>query len=202
MILKYVGPKPTITHSGISFDTNKEDKYVYLNIVVQLIKALDHKYIADKSYVYQEPDRLSDDEILQILTKYCDNLNTLLDKSNHNVEDEIEENIKRANENELLPTEDKEVLINNINIMKEYMLQRTVNKTVYYCAMKALADIVKRDHIEYITTPMFHKYVHVLHSLQGSLRAEEYPIDTKMDFYEKKNTLYVTLKVVNILDTN
>jgi len=202
MTLKYVGPKPTITHHGVSFDTNKEDKYVYLNIVVQLIKALDHKYIANKSYFYEEPNRLSDDEIIQTLKKYCPNMDALLDKTNHSVEDEIEENKTRAHESSSLSEEDKEVLIKNINIMKEYMLQRAVNKAVYYCAMDILADIVKKDHIEYITTPMYHKYVHVLHSLQGSLRTEKYPIDTKMDFYNNEGTLSVTLKVVNILNSN
>jgi len=202
MTLKYVGPKPTITYHGVSFDTNKEDKYVYLNIVVQLIKALDHEYITDKSYVYEEPRRLSDDEILQTLQKYCPNVDALLDKTNHSVEEEIEENKTRAYESSALSDEDKEVLIKNINIMREYMLQRAVNKAVYYCAMNVLADIVQKDHIEYITTPMYHKYVHVLHSLQGSLKAEKHPIDTKMDFYKKENNLLVTLSVVNILHSH
>jgi len=36
MTLKYVGPKPLISHTGIEFDKNKEDKYVYLPIVAKL----------------------------------------------------------------------------------------------------------------------------------------------------------------------
>lgn len=35
-MLKYVGPKPHILHTGIDFDNNKEDKYIYLPIVVEL----------------------------------------------------------------------------------------------------------------------------------------------------------------------
>jgi len=53
MELKYVGPKPIISHTGIEFDNNKEDKFAYLNIVIQLLKALDHDYFEDKTYVYQ-----------------------------------------------------------------------------------------------------------------------------------------------------
>jgi len=48
MTLKYVGPRPHISHTGIEFDSNKEDKFVYLNFVVQLIKALSHDYFEDK----------------------------------------------------------------------------------------------------------------------------------------------------------
>ncbi|MDQ7061959.1 MAG: hypothetical protein Q9M43_12925 [Sulfurimonas sp.] len=48
MRLKYVGPKPIISHTGIEFDNNKEDKFAYLNIVIQLLKALNHEYFEDK----------------------------------------------------------------------------------------------------------------------------------------------------------
>ena len=66
MTLKYVGPKPIISHTSIEFDENKEDKYVYLSVVAQLIQALDHDYIDDKSYVY-EKNLFSHDECLYIL---------------------------------------------------------------------------------------------------------------------------------------
>ncbi len=54
MTLKYVGSKPIISFTGIELDKNKEDKFVYLGIVVELLKALDHSYIEDKSYIYEE----------------------------------------------------------------------------------------------------------------------------------------------------
>ena len=64
MELKYVGPKPIISHTGINFDNNKEDKFVYLNIVVQLLKSLNHQYITDKVYTYQpDMNRLSTNEL-------------------------------------------------------------------------------------------------------------------------------------------
>lgn len=198
MILKYVGPKPIISHTGIEFDTNKEDKFVYLPIVAKLLKALDHRYIEDKSYTCEADRDISSENMMDILKKYCADLDTLLDKTNHNVEEEIEHNLQRANENNLLDTVEKEVLIKNIELMHNYMLQRSVNKSVYYCAMGALADIVKKDHIDHTTTPFFQKYMHVLHSLQGSLLTEKFPVDTSLNVFEKKKQLFITLKVVNI----
>ena len=198
MTLKYVGPKPIISHSGIEFDKNKEDKFIYLNIVVQLIQALDHKYIEGKSYIYQDI-RLSDIEMLHILKKYCQNMDSLLDKTAYSIEDEIEHNIQRAYESDTLEEEDKEVLVKNITLMHDYMLQRAVNKSVYYCAMAVLADIAQRDHIEHITTPMYQPFMHVLHSLQGTLLKEKVPIDTQLDVFEQDKQLFVKLKVINIL---
>jgi len=199
MTLKYVGQKPIISHTGIEFDKNKEDKYVYLPIVAKLLKALDHKYIEDKSYVCEADKDISTTNMMDILEKYCFNLKTLLDKTNHNVEEEIQHNLQRANENDILNAVEKEVFINNIELMHNYMLQRSVNKSVYYCAMKALADIVKKDHIDHITTPFFQTYMHVLHSLQGTLLAEKFPIDTALDVFGKDKQLFIKLKIVNIL---
>jgi len=41
MTIKYVGPRPTISHRGINFKDGKEDKYVYLMIGIQILQAID-----------------------------------------------------------------------------------------------------------------------------------------------------------------
>ena len=200
MELKYVGPKPIISHTGISFDNNKEDKFVYLNIVIQLLKSLNHEYIENKVYTYQaDTKRLSNDELYNELKKFCPDIDTLIDNTDHFSHDNMNEEIKRARENELLTDVDKETLENNIKIMTDYIIQRSINKTVYYCAIDKLAELLKKDNIEYIIAPMFQKFAHVLHSVQGSLKRQKIPVDTNMDIYEEDGKLLVKLKVINIL---
>ncbi|WP_345993481.1 hypothetical protein [Sulfurimonas sp. HSL-1716] len=201
MEVKYVGPKPVISHTSIHFDSNKEDKYVYLNIALQLVEALDHDYIKNKTYDHLLDVSLSDREMLDILQKRCPNFSDLMDRTNNNVEDEIEENLQRTHENSILNDEEKEVLEKNIKLMRDYLIQRSINKKAYYCVMKLLADIVQQDHIDQITLPMKQNYVHVLHSLQGTLVKEKMPIDTKLTMFEKDKAFYVTLKVVNLLQS-
>ncbi|MEN8302864.1 MAG: hypothetical protein ABFQ64_02185 [Campylobacterota bacterium] len=199
MELEYVGPKPIISHTGIEFDNNKEDKFAYLNIVLQLLKALDHDYFADKTYIYQaDTHRYSNDELQRELKKYCPDIEKLMNKENHDVEDEIKHNLQRARESDTLDEESKTVLKNNIKIMHSYLVQRSINKSVYYCAIDALAELLKKDHIDHIIVPMFQKYAHVLHSVQGSLRQQEFPIDTKLDIYQEDGKLLAKLQVINI----
>lgn len=198
MKLEYAGPKPEISHTGVHIDTNKEDKFVYLNIVIQLIEALDHGYIPNKKYTHTLDKKLSSSEMIHILEKKCSNFKELMDKANHNIENEIEHNIQRVHENCILNLDEKNCLANNIEYMRKYMIQRSVNKSVYYCAMKLLADIVQKDHIDHISIPMKPNYFHVLHSLQGALLKEKAPIDTKLDVYEKNHKLYINLQVINI----
>lgn len=199
MELKYVGPKPIISHTGIEFDNNKEDKFVYLNIAVQLLKSLNHDYIVDRIYTYQaDTSRLSNDELFRELKKFCPEINKLIEKENYHIQDEIEHNVQRAHENSILTDADKMVLENNINIMKDYLIQRSINKSVYYCAINELAELVKKDHIDYIVVPMFQTFAHVLHSIQGSLKKQKKPIDTKIDIYQEEEKLLVKLQILTV----
>ncbi len=199
MELKYVGPKPIISHTGIEFDNNKEDKFVYLNIVVQLLRALDHDYFEDRTYIYKaNTSRLDNYELTRELKKYCPDLESLMKKSNHNIEEEIFHNLQRAHENSVLNDENKEVLESNIKLMHDYLVQRSINKSVYYCAIDALAELLKKDHIDYIIVPMFQTYAHVLHSIQGSLLKQKISIETKLDIYQENGKLLAKLQVINL----
>ena len=198
MTIKYSGPKPIISHTGIEFDNNKEDKYVYINIVLQLLNALNHEYFEDKKYVYQaDTSRFSEKILISEAKKYCPNLDTLIDKQNHNIEEEVAHQLKRAHENCVLDDNSKAVLEENINLMHDYLIQRSVNKAVYYCLIDALAELLKKDNIDYVITPMFQNYFHVLHSVQGSLKKQKFPIDTSLEIYKDKGELLVKLKVIN-----
>ncbi|QOY53079.1 hypothetical protein [Candidatus Sulfurimonas baltica] len=194
MEIKYVGPKPIISHTGIDFDNNKEDKFVYLNIVVQLLKSLNHNYIKDKIYTYQtDTSRLSIGDLYQELKKYCPKISSLIEEKRQTTQEEIDHDIKRAEENTILTDEDKKTLENNIKIMSDYMIQRSINKTIYYCAVDLLADVVRNEKIGFIIVPMFQKFAHVLHSVQGSLRKGKNPIDTKLEIYQEDGKLLTKL---------
>ncbi|OHE03661.1 MAG: hypothetical protein A2525_03595 [Sulfurimonas sp. RIFOXYD12_FULL_36_11] len=198
MNLKYAGPKPIISHRGIEFDNNKEDKYVYLNVAVQILKSLNHEYIKDKIYTYDiKTQRLSNDELLRELRVYCSNIDELINVQNHNVEDEIEHMVKRAHENMILSEEDKSILEKNIQIMHDYLIQRSVNKRAYYCVVDALANVIKKEKIDYIVVPMFQTFLHTLHSVQGSLIKLRQPILSDLDIYKENDKLFIKLKICN-----
>jgi len=198
MKLKYVGPKPHISQHGIAFDKNKEDKYIYLSIVVQLLNALNHEYYEDRVYVYQtDTSRVDDSTLLHDLKRYCPEIESLVDKRAHNVEDELQDNIDRAHNSNALSKEESEVLTKNIEIMHDYIIQRSINKSVYYCAIGALAKLLKKDNIDHIIAPMYQNFVHIFHSVQGVLEKDKFHIDTNIDIYKENEQLLVKLQVIN-----
>ena len=197
-MIKYAGPKPLISKTGIDFDQSKEDKFVYINIAMQLLKAIDHEYYEDKKYVYNINSPHISEDILEIeIKEYCKNYEELVDKQNHSVEDEFQNEMQHISDNRLLTSFEKEVFENNLNIMHDYLIQRSINKRLYYCVIEQLAEVVKKDNLDYIITPMNPLFVHVLHSVQGVLARQKFPIDTKMEIYEENHEFVVKLDVIN-----
>lgn len=196
LTLKYAGPKPLISVSGIEFDHNKEDKFVYLSIVAELIQALDHEYIPDKSYscvTGQKP--LTPETILSLIRRYDTVLDQEMADRQKIAEEEISSELERVHENRLLSDEEREVLIKNIELLRSYRIQRAINKTVYYSGINTLGQIIKKGHIDHISAPMYTIFLHVFHSIQGVLSKLHPPIDSAIDIYETDGHLSVQLKI-------
>ena len=197
MELKYVGPKSIISHTGIEFDNNKEDKYIYLHPVVELLKALDHEYDKDKIYKYNvNIHGFCNDELYKEMKKYCPNIHLLMQDARDTIEDKINHSIKRIQVSRTLTDIEKETFLNNLEMVNEYIIQRFINKSVYYYAVDALGKRVIKYHLDYVIAPMFQKFDHVLHSLQGVLLKSEYSRDTKLDIYEEDTKLFVKLEIL------
>lgn len=196
MQVKYVGPKPLISQTGISFDSQHDDRYTYLNIAVQLLQALDHHYFEDKTYHYAvDSRRLTDREILEGIKTYCQDLEKMVQASMEAEEAIIDEEIKRTKESATLSDEEKEVLLKNIAVMRNYRLQYSTNETVYNCAVRSLAGQVKQEHIDYIVVPMFQRFAAVLHSVQDELVHQKFSLDSKMEIYEEDGRLMARMEV-------
>lgn len=197
MQLKYVGPKPIISHHGVTFDNNKVDKFDYLNIVLQLLKALDHEYMEENTYTYDtNTKRLDNKTLVNELYNFCPDIEAIVDDRDHIIEEDIAKELQDVKENTVLSAIDKETLENNITIMHDYLVQRAINKSVYYYAIEVLANLIRKHHLEYIIVPMYEKFVHILHSLQGVLKKQKYPLDTKLDIYQEDGKLLAKLEII------
>lgn len=198
MQIKYVGPKPIISKTGISFDSQYDDRYTYLNIAVQLLKALDHEYFEDKTYKYAvDSGRLKDSDIVDGLKEYCGNLDHAVEEGIKAEQKLIDDELKQAKENKSISELEREALIKNIRMMESYRLQYATNEKLYNCAVQRLATYVKQDHIDYVIVPMFQRFAAVLHSVQDELANQKFPIDTRMDIYEEDGKLMAKMEVKN-----
>lgn len=199
MTLKYVGPKPLISASGVEFDHNKEDKFVYLSIVAELIRALDHEYVEDKRYTYITGQKPLDSDIIFSIIRTSDSAleQEIADRQAH-IEAEILSDLERAHNHRILCDEECQVLVKNIELLRPYRIQRALNKTVYYSGIETLARFIQKGHIDHITAPMYPLFNHVFHSIEGALKKLHPPIDSSIDIYEENGHLAVQLKIKKI----
>ncbi|OQX58838.1 MAG: hypothetical protein B5M52_04580 [Helicobacteraceae bacterium 4484_230] len=199
MQLKFVGPKPIITQTGITFDNNKEDRFIYLNIAVQLLTAFNNDRLDNKVYTYDVQNRrLSNEEIIEGVRKYCDDIDDIVEIYKKHAEAEIENNLKHASENMLISDKERSALIKNINMMSDYIIQRSVNKAVYFRVIKALTEELKKEKIDYVVAPMFENFAHIFHAIQGILQEQKFPIDTNIEIFEEDGKLLIKLKIKNL----
>lgn len=198
MQIKYVGPKPIISQAGISFDNEYDDKYTYLNITVQLLKALAYNDYDDNTYIYEtDSKRLDDHEILDGLKEYCPDIEKTVAAYVAAAEAEMADDRRDAEENRDLSEEERSALLHHLDIMHNYRIQFATNDAFYHCAISALADRAKQSHIDYIIVPMFQRFAAILHSVQALLNNQQIPIDTKFDIYEEDGRLLAKLQVKN-----
>lgn len=197
MNIKYAGPKVIISRRGLDFDNNKEDKYVYLNIAVQLLEAFDHDHTPGQVYTYDtSSQRLSDGELLAYVTKNFDESATFLANVQKDAQwyvDHEHEQVER--QRPLMSEEECRAWLKNIELMKNYVIQRHFNKRIYYALINKLGIVLKEKHITQINAPMYQKFAHVLHSVQGVLKQNKPSIDSKIAIFEKEGTLTIQLTI-------
>ncbi|UFS62795.1 hypothetical protein LOH54_01395 [Sulfurimonas sp. HSL-3221] len=194
MKLTYAGPKPLISHSGIVFDRKKEDKYRYIPFIVSLLLALDHDYTSSQNYTYT-PDRkhYSDEELLRIIAAHCQNAKTEAQRRLSDKAAELDEELRRVQSALSLSAEARAVLRTNLMLMRDYRLQRTVNKSFYYSAAAALVTLVAAKRLRYIQTPFTPEYFHVFHTMEGIIRRRRLALAAQLEVYEEKGELMVRL---------
>ncbi len=196
MEIKYAGPRPVISQHGIDFKDGKEDKYVYLIIAAQILKAIDKDYEEKPFYSYDtSTKRFSDDEILDMILSYEPDLKEVVVKEEMDFEKHLEDEIEQVQSRTDLKEIEKRAWVNNFNIMKKYRIQRAINKIYYIHCIKQISEVIKREKIKEIDTPFYEKYWHVLQTIQGSLSSgrDSYGSDLKVESDE--NTMVAKLFV-------
>jgi hypothetical protein len=194
--LTYAGPKALISKSGVSLDRKKEDKYIYLPFAVTLLEALDHDYGEQgQTFTYESEHRYVDgDTLLEKVRNYCPDIDETVQKWVAKKEAEIADDIERARSSRACLEIERETYIRNLKLMRDYRVQRAVNKSVYYAVLDALASMVVHKRLRFLKAPFSRVHHHVFHSIEGAIRRQKSPLRTLLSVYREKEALTVLLE--------
>ena len=196
MELKYVGAMPVVSAKGIGFDQTKADKYTFLNAAVELLEALSFGPTEMTQHLYNtEGKEYSSSELVQLLKKYCTNLDDVFATREEKANAMIEDLVARVNENKNLSDDERRAWLNNIKLMSDYYLQYVTNESAYKCALDSLAQAIHDARIHEVIFPMFRNYGAVLYDLITVLENRKSPIDAEINIEEDMNEFYGILSI-------
>ncbi len=198
MKIEYSGPSPVISERGISFKDGKADKYNYLRIAIQILNAISHEYDGHKIYTYDVNERrINGEEMLAAILKFHPDVEEVMNEEIKSFLQYLEEEKDEVNNRASLNKDEKEVYINNLNIMKDYRVQRMTNKFFYKHVVETIKEQIVLNKIKELNTPFYENFWHVLQSIQGELAGAKSSINTKLETLEKNNVLTVKLLISN-----
>ena len=188
--LDYAGPKPVCSKHGVLFDYAKEDRYIYLDTLIQLVEALDARSLHEGTLRFGiKKEAFDGDVILQKIRKYDPRIGRRMEKAATEARNFLRDMAGRVEESTTLSALEKETWLKNIALMEEYVVQRAVNKTVYYVLIDLLARKLKEGNVRYILFPMHRNFHHVAKSLSNALAKQKPPIPSYARILETKEGL-------------
>jgi len=186
--IQYAGPRPVISQHGILYKDSKEDKYVYLVSALNILYAIDHDYTNRHSYSsIPHIDILQESKIHKKLQEYDTHLEDEVKEEEKRYEEKIKLEIKNVQNHHFLNDDEKNAWIENIKLMKDYRIQRAINKIYYEHCIEDIAKIIKKQKIKEIDVLFNEHNWHVLHSIQGKIETGKPSYATKLEEETKEN---------------
>ena len=179
--VEYVGPRVEVSNHGIIYKKSKEDKYVYLMTALEILKDIDNDYEKKPFYIHNFENKPFHEEDLHTILKYYENdIEECVSKECERYQQKIQHEIEYIQHLAHLSNIDKEVWIKNIEIMKDYRIQRAINKIYYMHCIRNIIEVIRHKKIKEIMTPFNKNFFHVLNTLKGALITGKPSLDARV----------------------
>ena len=195
--VKYVGPRVEISHHGITYKKDKEDKYVYLMVALEILKDIDNDYEKQTSYSHSfESHPLDESEVHSILKVYEADVEAHASAEYARYQEKIKHELAFVKGLATLSDLEKEVWMKNIELMKAYRLQRAINKIYYEHCIANIRRLIIHKKIKILMTPFNKDFFHVINSLKGQLITGKPSLDaTVVEEMNKDNEMCMKLSI-------
>ncbi|MGP1560797.1 MAG: hypothetical protein ACTTIC_01785 [Helicobacteraceae bacterium] len=193
--LEFVGEKPVINASGVSFDMRKHDKYQFIEPAAQILKIFLKLGAGSNVERISPKDTLANEEILKILYEVRPDFEKRHDEFISDYERYLEDEISSVKTQDNLTNEEKQTLLKNYEYMKHYRVQRQTNKIVYEELVKACTNAIESKKIQELKAPFSSTFLHVLTSLKTALENNKKVSKVALEVELKDESPYSKLSV-------
>jgi len=196
--VKYTGPKVEISHHGINYKKDKEDKYVYLMVALEILRDIDNDYEKKPLYSHAFTNHpLDESELHTVLQKYEKEVEAHVFYEYERYEKKIKHEQDFVKGLSHLSDIEKEVWLKNIELMKDYRVQRAINKIYYEHCIDNMRSIILHKKIKELITPFNKDFFHVINSLKGKLITGKPSLDARaVEELNKDNEMCIKLIII------
>jgi hypothetical protein len=192
--LEYIGEKPVITHEGIGFK-GKKDKYEYIEPAAHILKML-LALRGEKAVDRIAPNsRFKIDEILKIFYEANPQFDKLHYEKITQYEKKLNAEEQEVQQKNQLSDIEKSTLRNNLIYMRRYRIQRATNKLVYEEMINRAVEIIKEKQVHSVKVPFSITFLHVLDSLDTTMKRFKAPPKTSLEIKMDEATPYANLSI-------
>ena len=196
--VKYVGPRVEISHHGITYKKDKEDKYVYLMVALEILRDLDNDYEQQTSYSHNYVSHpLNETEVHEVLKVYEEDVEAHVASEYARYEEKIKHELAFVKGLTHLTDLEKEVWMKNIELMKAYRLQRAINKIYYEHCIENIRKLIIHKKIKSLITPFNKDFFHVMNSLKGQIIMGKPSLDASIvEEMNKDDEMCIRLQII------
>lgn len=193
MKLKYVGAKPVVLKSGVSFDQTKPDRYTFIGPAMEILSAFNEAGVDDDGVLdlsNANSASYSGKNMVDNALSFCKDLEKLSQETQKQTKEMISEYENDISKSSNLSSDEKKAWLGNISIMKDYYLQYVTNELVYDCILGLIADKIVSEHVREIHFPLQRDYGLVLSHIIPILTDHRPPLDATISIEEKNGNTY------------
>ena len=192
MEIKKVGKKVLINHTGVFFEFSV-DKYDYIKYLVPILKMLRNLHLKHTSIEIKVKDisKVSNKDLFEAVINTPKKLEELEERLK-SYEHKLDVDYKEVDDLDLSLI-DKKVYKANLELMRDYQIQRKINKAVYHLAIDEARDLMLRKEVTKMMTDANTDFLHILHSLKNDIRAIRTSLAIEVYMFEKNDKKFLLL---------
>lgn len=173
--IEFVGEKPIINTSGISFDMRKHDKYQFIEPAAHILELVLKLNDQDPAKRVSPTHVLTNEQILEILAQARSDYEQVCTAEITKEQKLLEEELNAIKTQYNLESQEKQTLLKNHEYMYKYRLQRITNKVVYELIIETCVELIQSKNIKELRTPFSSNFLHVLGSIKSTLEIQRGP---------------------------
>ncbi len=196
--LNYVGDKPTISQHGIYFNSSKPDKYIYLQSLTHVARTLLAIKENQKSVDNFNPKhKFSDSQMLDTLYEIYPSFDSFFKEYVEEYARKLEHEVEEVHEIITLSDDERQILENNYQIMRDYRVQRAKNKLVYEAMIHGCVEFIMSKHILMLKSIFSREFFHVFQSIKNAIESMRSAPAVSLKFFDKpeNNEMELELKI-------